>query len=76
MTSSKGLGYQKNRRKLFSFLKLYDTCSHPKPGRSLDPEIAGKFCCNDSVNRVIPGQKNYVAGKTGGIKNTNNINKY
>jgi hypothetical protein len=42
---------------------------NPKPGRSLDPEVAAeKFYCNDSVSTVMPGLKDYVAVKTGGTK--------
>jgi hypothetical protein len=44
-----------------------------KPGRSLDPELAytvEKFCCNNSVSRVMLGKEDYVAVKTGGYKRT------
>jgi hypothetical protein len=44
---------------------------NPKPGRSLDPEVAytvEKFYCNDSIRRVMPGKQDYVAVKTWGYK--------
>jgi hypothetical protein len=48
---------------------------NPKPGRSLDPEVAytvEKFYCNDSVSIVVPGKKDCVAVKKLGVqKNTN-----
>jgi hypothetical protein len=44
--------------------------ANPKPGRSLYPEVYAveKFHCHDSVNTVMPGRKDYVAAKTGCIK--------
>jgi hypothetical protein len=43
----------------------------PKPGRSLYPEVVytvEKLCCNDSLITVMPGRRDYVAAKTGCIK--------
>jgi hypothetical protein len=47
-------------------VKEYGILASPslKPGRSQDPEVAytvEKFYCNESVSKVMPGRKDYVA---------------
>jgi hypothetical protein len=44
---------------------------NPKPGRSLDPEVAyavENLCCNDSIGRIMSRKNDYVAVKTEGTK--------